>query len=88
MSKRYTFLLSFLAMTLLAVGCDMNSGLDSTDKDTANTGIVRSGEEADTVDDEIVSVERFMEYTVSHRRISQETISWILSCNTDSERIL
>ncbi len=62
MSKRYTFLLSFLVMTLLAVGCDMNSDLDSTDKDTADTGIVSSGEDADTVDDEIVSVERFMEY--------------------------
>lgn len=63
-SKRYIFLSLFLAMTLFFAGCDKNSGFDSADIDTENTGVVNSSEEKDTEEmvDEIVSVEKFMEY--------------------------
>lgn len=47
MSKRNILLLSVLVMALLLVGCDINSNIDPADKE---------------LDDEIVSVDRFMEY--------------------------
>ena len=62
MSKRYIFLLSFIVVILLFVGCDKNIGSDKTDKDTKNTDTVSSGKDTVAADDEIVSVERFMEY--------------------------
>ncbi|MCR4865289.1 MAG: hypothetical protein K5921_00010 [Lachnospiraceae bacterium] len=62
MSKRNIILLSVLVMALLVVGCDINSNFDSTDKDTKSTGIVKSSEENENKELEIVSVDRFMEY--------------------------
>jgi len=63
-SIRYILLLPLLVMTLFAVGCGNNSDFILTDKDTKNTDIVKPSDEKDIEEmgNEIVSVERFMEY--------------------------
>ncbi len=62
MSKRYVLLLLFLTMTVFTFGCGTNP--DSIDNDTKNIETVNSTEEKTTeaIDNEIVSVEEFMEY--------------------------
>ena len=64
MSISFIILLPLLIMTLFAAGCSMNYDSDSNDKDIKNTEIVKSSDEKDTeeMDNEIVSVEKFMEY--------------------------
>lgn len=61
---RYILLLQLLILILFAVGCDINSDLDPNDENEKNTDIVKLSDEKDIeeMDNEIVSVERFMEY--------------------------
>ena len=63
--KKYAVLVVVLVLTLFIVGCDKKSDSDTMDKNKNNTGIVTSDEEKDIgeeINNEIVSVERFMEY--------------------------
>ncbi len=63
--KRYAMLVVFIVMALFIVGCDKKTDSDTTDKDKKNIGIVTSDDEKDIpkeINNEIVSVERFMEY--------------------------
>lgn len=63
--KRYAMLVVVIVMALFIVGCDKKTDSDTTDKDKKNTGIVTSDDEEDIskeINNEIVSVEKFMEY--------------------------